>query len=344
MSPAAAGAADLVEVLVGQDDLLDEWYAVYITALQHHRPYCCAWQRGEIAADLASTSVQVTRLLLGRAEGRAVCAGWIQLPMTDRADTASVEVAVLPEEQRRGYGSVVLECLLDLAREAGRTLVEAEASFPYEAAADGAGEAGPEFLRHHGFTFGLGDVQRVLALPVADALLAELAVEAGPHHAAYRLRSMVGAIPDDLVESFVALESRLSVEAPMGELTREPTTSNVSAYRDRETLMVEQHRTKVSTVALAADGTVAAYTDVGIPFEEPGRCYQWGTLVAREHRGHRLGLAVKAANIALLQREFPDRHTLVTYNAEVNSHMIGINERFGFRPVERLGELQRRLG
>jgi len=35
---------------------------------------------------------------------------------------------------------------------------------------------------------------------------------------------------------------------------------------------------------------------------------------------------------------------LTTYNAESNTHMVGVNEALGFRPVERLGNLQRRLG
>lgn len=32
-----------------------------------------------------------------------------------------------------------------------------------------------------------------------------------------------------------------------------------------------------------------------------------------------------------------------TFNAEVNSHVIGVNERMGFRPVERMGQFQMRL-
>ena len=35
---------------------------------------------------------------------------------------------------------------------------------------------------------------------------------------------------------------------------------------------------------------------------------------------------------------------LTTYNAEVNAHMIGVNEEIGFRPVARLGDFQKRLG
>ena len=33
----------------------------------------------------------------------------------------------------------------------------------------------------------------------------------------------------------------------------------------------------------------------------------------------------------------------MTFNAEVNEHMIGVNERLGFVPIERLGEFQKKV-
>lgn len=54
-------------------------------------------------------------------------------------------------------------------------------------------------------------------------------------------------------------------------------------------------------------------------------------------------LALKAANLELLVREEPAVETVVTYNAQVNDHMVAINDRLGFCPVERLGEFERRL-
>ena len=51
---------------------------------------------------------------------------------------------------------------------------------------------------------------------------------------------------------------------------------------------------------------MVAYTDIATTVHEPGRAYQWGTLVRGDARGHRLGLAVKVANLRLLQRERPD--------------------------------------
>ena len=61
----------------------------------------------------------------------------------------------------------------------------------------------------------------------------------------------------------------------------------------------------------------------------------WGTLVLGEHRGHRLGLAMKARGLQELQRRIgPERTRVLTCNAEQNAHMVAINERLGFRPVE----------
>jgi RimJ/RimL family protein N-acetyltransferase len=96
-------------------------------------------------------------------------------------------------------------------------------------------------------------------------------------------------------------------------------------------------------VALDKTGAVVAYTDIATTVHEPDRAYQWGTLVRRDARGHRLGLAVKVANLRLLQDSCPELRRLTTYNAEVNARMVEVNDRLGFVPVARLGEFQKRL-
>ena len=63
----------------------------------------------------------------------------------------------------------------------------------------------------------------------------------------------------------------------------------------------------------------------------------------RDARGHRLGLAVKVANLRLLQGSCPELRRLTTYNAEVNARMVDVNDLLGFVPVARLGEFQKRL-
>jgi RimJ/RimL family protein N-acetyltransferase len=124
---------------------------------------------------------------------------------------------------------------------------------------------------------------------------------------------------------------------------REAEHVDPGVVREGEELLARQGRRKYNTVALDAAGDVVGFTDIATTVHEPGKAYQWGTLVRADARGHRLGLALKVANLRLLQAERPDLTELTTYNAEVNAHMVGVNQRLGFVPVAWLGEFQKRL-
>ena len=52
---------------------------------------------------------------------------------------------------------------------------------------------------------------------------------------------------------------------------------------------------------------------------------------------------MKVHSLRRFQEERPGRRTLYTFNAEVNTHMIAVNHALGFRPVQRLGEFQKKL-
>ncbi|WP_230209099.1 hypothetical protein [Nostocoides sp. HKS02] len=141
--------------------------------------------------------------------------------------------------------------------------------------------------------------------------------------------------PSPLVESLCAARNQLAVDAPSGLLTFEEEAITPELLRYREDSLRRQGRTMLSTLALTQAGDVAAYSDLVIPAGDLPWVYQWGTLVRREHRGHRLGLAVKARALQELQRRIaPERTRVHTCNAEQNAHMVGINERLGFRKVE----------
>lgn len=62
--------------------------------------------------------------------------------------------------------------------------------------------------------------------------------------------------------------------------------------------------------------------------------WQQITIVDPAHRGHRLGLLVKLANLSFVLEKEPQLRTLDTWNAAVNDHMIGINEAIGFRAYD----------
>jgi RimJ/RimL family protein N-acetyltransferase len=217
-----------------------------------------------------------------------------------------------------------------------------ETATPYDGPPDGAGHPYADFLTHRGFTFAIGDVMRALDLPADEARLRRLADEAATHHAGYQIRQFTGRVPDDIVDSFGRLIGQLNTEAPQGELDIEVEVFDAARIRADEEVFRASGRTKYTTIAIR-DGEVAAYSELVVPAHDPGRVYQWGTLAAREHRGHRLGVATKARNLLWLQQERPDLKLVTTYNAEVNAHMIAVNEALGFRPVERLGEFQKKL-
>ncbi|GAA4710397.1 GNAT family N-acetyltransferase [Nocardioides conyzicola] len=321
----------------------DAFYDVYLAAERAAGDVGAPWMREEVRVDLQEP---VTRrwigAFVGRVGGRAVAVGQLSTPLLDNLGSASVAVHVAPDSRRRGHGSALLARLEAEAAVRGRHLLNAEAAWAYDSGPSGAGEPGPEFARAHGFALGLGDVKRRLELPVAAGLLDQVAAEVAPHHAAYELRSWVGPVPDELVTGWATLDASLVTEAPTGELLREPEAVDPAVVREGEAMLARQGRTKFNSVALDADGEVVAYSDLVTTVHEPGRAYQWGTLVRSDARGHRLGLAVKVANLRQLQERRPDIRELITYNAEVNAHMIGVNERLGFIPVARLGEFQKR--
>ena len=72
-----------------------------------------------------------------------------------------------------------------------------------------------------------------------------------------------------------------------------------------------------------ASGRLVACTELSIGAESPWQAWQMLTVVHPEHRGHRLGLAIKLANLDALARHAPQVRVIVTGNAAVNAPMQG---------------------
>jgi GNAT superfamily N-acetyltransferase len=320
------------------------WHATYLAAEVHGREHSVPWMLEEMRAEFLGDRPGERMLGFARyVAGVPVSTGTLTLPLMDNLHLAFVAVHTHPEHRRRGHGTHMLEELIRLAREQGRRTVAAEAATTYDGNADGSGHPNADFLLHRGFTCAIGDVMRVLDLPTNDAMLQRLVDDAAAHHADYEMRQFLGPVPDDILDAFGTLIGSLVTEAPMGELELEAEVMTAERIRADERVFAASGRTKYTTVALARDGEPAAYSELVVPAHDPGHVHQWGTLVHPLHRGHRLGQATKALNLLWLQRERPGPALLVTYNAEVNAHMIAVNHAMGFRPVERLGEYQLHL-
>jgi RimJ/RimL family protein N-acetyltransferase len=138
-------------------------------------------------------------------------------------------------------------------------------------------------------------------------------------------------VPDELIESYCALQNKLAVEAPGGEFEWEEESLNPEIFREQEQKLADIGRIRWSTVAVQ-DGRVVALTDLMVTKGED-RGSQWSTIVDRDFRGHRLGVAVKVANLRRVLAAHPELTAIHTTNAETNANMIGINERLGFVPI-----------
>jgi GNAT superfamily N-acetyltransferase len=330
----------IVEIDPHDDAALQAWHDVYLAAERHERPFAVPWMFEEVRAQVRAPAVAAELVSLALLEdGDVVATGGLRLPLMDNLEIASLLVHTHPRHRRRGHATALLAHLERLAVDRGRRVLTATTDHGYDLGPTGAGDPGVELLRRHGFDHALGDVQQTLDLPVDEGRLAALAEVPAP----YRVVTVTGPLPDELLPSYCRLAGTLVVEAPTGDLEQEAEVFDEERVRVEERQLRESGRTRFRTLALGQDGDVVAFTELDVPRHDPGRAYQQGTLVAPEHRGHGLGAAVKAANLLLLQEREPGLPKVITYNAEVNEHMVRVNALLGFRPTARLAEMQKRL-
>ena len=296
------------------------------------------WESARPAFTFPSTSMRKT-LLAAFDGGRMVGSAEISFPLLDNRHSAYPEVFVHPQAQRHGAGTALLRASEATVRDAGCRVLMAEVATPVE----GPESAGMHFARRHGFTIGIVDDIKVVELIETEPLWSALDSETEGHLDGYRLEGWLDVCPKNLVEGYCRLMETFNSEAPMGELELEPEHWDEGRLREKEERFRRSGRHEVSTVAVAPDGTVAGVTEVLVSEHRPQLGLQGGTLVAKEHRGHRLGIAMKVFNHRAVRRAHPGCVHLLTGNADVNEAMNAVNDRLGYRTVERLAEMQKDL-
>jgi RimJ/RimL family protein N-acetyltransferase len=193
------------------------------------------------------------------------------------------------------------------------------------------GTAGEAFARRIGAEPGLVDIERLLEPgQLEDGRVTRLRAEAERHAAGYELVSWTGPVPEELIEHMAALYAALS-DAPH-DPDVEPEKWDAQRVRERVNGMREHFGTRDYAVAArhVASGEMAALTQVTVEPPNPDWGFQLITAVIAAHRGHRLGLLVKAAMLEWLATAEPQIERIMTWNAEDNKHMIAVNEALGY--------------
>ena len=255
--------------------------------------------------------------------GRAAAS--VSLPQVANRHRAGLEAFVHPAHRRQGLGRRVVRAVLDEAARAGREVLDLAVP------AGGTGEAAVAAVD------GLEPVQDEResvwrSAPGTLRLAQEALGQAGRAAAGYDVLAWTGPCPDDLVEglgrAWVAMD-----DAPLGASTWRPGPHGPEQVRRTDAFASASGLSHHTVVAVhRGSGEVGGFTDVGCwPGHSAGE--QWDTGVVRAHRGHRLGLVLKATMALRLAQEEPALHRLHTWNAAENTHMIAVNETLGWRPA-----------
>ncbi|MGH3506881.1 MAG: GNAT family N-acetyltransferase [Nocardioidaceae bacterium] len=297
-----------------------------------------AWKAAEVSFRAANNSVS-QNAIAAIDDGVVVGASQVILPLLDNKHVAYIEPIVRPAHRRRGVGTALLAATIDLCRAHGRTTLIGEVNQQL----DGSPCPGRTFMEGHGFTVASEEIHRVLDLPVESAQIDALEASTVSHRDGYRLVSWDDRVPDEHIEGFAQVQIAFNEEAPTGELDIEPEHWDEARIRATEERAARQGRRECVTVAIDPAGEIVAMTQMMRVDETPTWGAQGLTLVMPEHRGHRLGMAIKVANLRRYQERFDSVRAVHSWNAQENGPMIAINETLGFRPVERLLEMQRKL-
>jgi GNAT superfamily N-acetyltransferase len=331
----------LDESALADDAVMRDFYDLDRRAELHGRPDAPFWELQEFLGVFRSHDSGERHELFAAYDGdRMVGNAVLWSFLLDNVDKAAFKVRVDVADRGQGIGRALVQRVEQTVKDDGRSLVMTDATLPFD---EQDSHAYRRFLEACGYEFSIYEVVRHLSLPVDDEQIQEWIDEAAPHHEGYTIETFVGAVPDDLVESLCVLFGQLAVDAPTGVVDFEEETYTAQRYAESLATMAAMGRAGYETVALTPDRQVVAQSTLALSLGANPNVYQWGTFVHREHRGHRLGLATKAANLRAVQAARGDLTRVITQNGDTNDYMVAINERMGFRPIEVSAEFVKHL-
>jgi GNAT superfamily N-acetyltransferase len=277
-------------------------------------------------------------------------------PLEEDAVTATLLVDVVPAMRGRGIGSALLARGEDLALDGGRTAVSAYTEHPAATLHEGLvvrAAAGPSglpadspdvlFAQHHGYRLGQIERSSRLAVPMPAERRDTLLADAVAHSGDYRTVGWWRSAPDELVAEFAALKERMTVDVPQSGIALDDEAWTAERVRRHESELIARGEPLLVTVAQHIPSRrLVAYTEIAVP-DDGDKAEQYDTLVATDHRGHRLGTLVKLENLQRLAEHAPHIGRLLTWNADENAPMLRVNDAFGFELHGLTGNWQKTL-
>ena len=319
-----------------QDHLFRAWAGVFEASNRHALGEAhSSWGVDELRE--LERSTERRRLARVAIDGNGVVGALVlTMPLHDNLATVEVGLAVHPDHRLRGVGSRLLEVAEESARGAGRSVLLAGTEW----AADARDVGGEEFAARKGYAAAQTVVRSTLTLP-GD--VAALEAVLGADDDGYVMRTVWDGVPDEWLAGRAELSRRMSTDIPLGDLRLEEEVWDEDRVREAYQRIAGMGRRVCDTFAVQpATGRLVGYTQVqvGSPAD---LAYQQDTLVMRGHRGHQLGLRLKAATTLAVLAELPQVTRIRTWNADDNLHMLAVNRELGYVPDAWLREWQKVL-
>lgn len=269
-------------------------------------------------------------------DGADVAHGTVRLPLRDNLAGATVSLSVLPSRRRRGIGTALAREILAFVSGAGRTHVAWTVGSPV-----GKESPGRAFSRLLGARKVLSRLRRELDLrDVDDSKLDDLVnARIEGRDSDYDIVTWVDRAPDALVDGVANLVGRMSTDTPRGDLSTDPEVRDASRWRGGGRCLPFWTATPCGRRCRSQRplGGFHGHRRLG---SRASRRRAVEHDVDPDHRGHRLGLAIKVANLRNLRREIPGALGLETWNTLENFRIVAINELLGFHIVESVDEYQ----
>lgn len=319
------------------------------------------WGHGDFEMDVEERIVMVQptpdrEYVLGvaRHDGRIVANARLGLPQRDNLQTAFVQIEVLPPYRRQGVATALLAFVEQQMALRSRTIIMSWSDARVD---DGLPQASALVPPTGAGTFPADDASAILALRSGFELVQvdrqSVLHLSGPAHAMgglarqeraagavgsgdYELLGWADRCPEDLVRDYSLLRQRMSTDPPLGGFAQEEELWDSGRIRREEEKSLAGGASSLAcAVRHCASGQLVGHTILERFDSRPAVVYQEDTLVLQEHRGHRLGMWLKAANLRRVLGEWPTAERIYTWNAEENTFMLDVNVALGFRPSGR---------